>query len=100
MNRFSGKGQGTTGSTFRTLYSKFIEVVSEAAGFMLAALHPIGLEKQFSWGCSSVGRAPDLHSGGRRFDPDQLHQLYPVTKPKKTKAYLSGPVAQLSRAHR
>jgi hypothetical protein len=24
-------------------------------------------------GCSSVGRAPDLHSGGRRFDPDQLH---------------------------
>ena len=26
-------------------------------------------------GCSSVGRAPDLHSGGRRFDPDQLHQL-------------------------
>src|SRR5882762_8385659 len=28
-----------------------------------------------SGGCSSVGRAPDLHSGGRRFDPDQLHQL-------------------------
>ncbi len=26
-------------------------------------------------GCSSAGRAPDLHSGGRRFDPDQLHQL-------------------------
>ena len=26
-------------------------------------------------GCSSVGRAPDLHSGGRRFDPDQLHQV-------------------------
>ena len=26
-------------------------------------------------GCSSVGRAPDLHSGGRRFDPDQLHQM-------------------------
>ena len=25
-------------------------------------------------GCSSAGRAPDLHSGGRRFDPDQLHQ--------------------------
>ena len=30
-------------------------------------------------GCSSVGRAPDLHSGGRRFDPDQLHQLSAVT---------------------
>jgi hypothetical protein len=26
-------------------------------------------------GCSSAGRAPDLHSGGRRFDPDQLHQV-------------------------
>ena len=38
-------------------------------------------------GCSSVGRAPDLHSGGRRFDPDQLHQLR------------LGPVAQLARAH-
>jgi hypothetical protein len=29
----------------------------------------------FPRGCSSVGRAPDLHSGGRRFDPDQLHHL-------------------------
>ena len=27
-------------------------------------------------GCSSAGRAPDLHSGGRRFDPDQLHQCW------------------------
>jgi hypothetical protein len=35
-------------------------------------------------GCSSAGRAPDLHSGGRRFDPDQLHQF--------------GPVAQVARA--
>ena len=26
------------------------------------------------WGRSSVGRAPDLHSGGRRFDPVRLHQ--------------------------
>ena len=26
-------------------------------------------------GCSSVGRAPVLQAGGRRFDPDQLHQL-------------------------
>ena len=41
---------------------------------------PIGLEKISLRGCglrgcSSVGRAPDLHSGGRRFDPDQLHQF-------------------------
>ena len=26
-----------------------------------------------NWGISSAGRAPDLHSGGRRFDPDILH---------------------------
>ena len=26
------------------------------------------------WGCSSVGRAPDLQAGGRQFEPDQLHQ--------------------------
>ncbi len=24
-------------------------------------------------GCSSIGRAPALQAGGRRFDPDQLH---------------------------
>ena len=26
-------------------------------------------------GCSSVGRAPPLQGGSRRFEPDQLHQL-------------------------
>ena len=26
------------------------------------------------WGYSSAGRAPDLHSGGQRFDPAILHQ--------------------------
>ena len=26
------------------------------------------------WGCSSVGRAPALHAGGRRFDSGHLHQ--------------------------
>ncbi len=25
------------------------------------------------WGLSSAGRAPDLHSGGQRFDPARLH---------------------------
>ena len=25
------------------------------------------------WGHSSVGRAPALQAGGRRFDPDRLH---------------------------
>jgi hypothetical protein len=27
------------------------------------------------WGHSSAGRAPDLHSGGRRFDPVWLHHF-------------------------
>jgi hypothetical protein len=35
-----------------------------------------GLDSNFFRGCSSAGRAPDLHSGGRRFDPDQLHQAF------------------------
>jgi hypothetical protein len=26
-------------------------------------------------GCSSIGRAPALQAGGRRFDPVQLHHL-------------------------
>ena len=26
------------------------------------------------WGCSSVGRTPPLHGGGRRFESCQLHQ--------------------------
>ena len=28
-----------------------------------------------TWGFSSVGRAPALHAGGHRFDPDKLHHL-------------------------
>ena len=28
------------------------------------------------WGLSSAGRAPDLHSGGQRFDPARLHQTF------------------------
>ena len=27
------------------------------------------------WGFSSAGRAPALHAGGHRFDPDKLHQI-------------------------
>ena len=29
------------------------------------------------WGCSSVGRAPALQAGCRRFDSDQLHSDFP-----------------------
>ena len=31
---------------------------------------------QQSRGISSAGRAPDLHSGGQRFDPAILHHFY------------------------
>lgn len=27
------------------------------------------------WGCSSIGRAPALHAGGRRFESGRLHPL-------------------------
>ena len=77
---------------------KFIEVVRVVVGLVSTALHPIGLDlnsghrgvgqlipvcrvegrSRWSRGCSSAGRAPDLHSGGRRFDPDQLHQFEPL----------------------
>ena len=72
-------------------------------GLMPAALHPIGLDlidcavRKWSRGCSSAGRAPDLHSGGRRFDPDQLHQLIPGRRQQG--ALGQGPVAQVVRAH-
>ena len=39
-------------------------------------------------GYSSAGRAPALQAGGRRFDPDYLHQKR-----------INGPVAQLARAY-
>lgn len=32
-----------------------------------------------NWGCSSVGRAPDLHSGGLGFNSPQLHIFYIIT---------------------
>ena len=32
-------------------------------------------------GCSSVGRAPALQAGGRRFDPVQLHQGWKALAP-------------------
>lgn len=44
---------------------------------LFAGSNPVSAAK-VSWGCSSVDRAPDLHSGGRRFESDQLHQIYAV----------------------
>src|SRR4029077_5031018 len=36
------------------------------------AMTDVGLRLK-PWGCSSVGRAPALQAGGRRFDSDHLH---------------------------
>jgi hypothetical protein len=81
---------------------------------MSTALHPIGLDLDFlpekrlvltyveraltgrvvsatPRGCSSAGRAPDLHSGGRRFDPDQLHQFpAPDTRKRQGEQFVPG----------
>src|SRR6266699_1980091 len=35
--------------------------------------------KVLSRGCSSAGRAPALQAGGRRFEPDQLHQSHAIS---------------------
>ena len=32
-------------------------------------------QRRNCWGLSSAGRAPDLHSGGQRFDPARLHHF-------------------------
>ncbi len=54
------------------------------------------------WGHSSVGRAPDLHSGGRRFDPVWLHHSSKICGPDGTDEsppfFHYGPIAQLVRA--
>ena len=36
------------------------------------------------WGLSSAGRAPDLHSGGHRFDPGRLHHVLRRALPVKS----------------
>ncbi len=41
-------------------------------------------------GLSSVGRAPDLHSGGQRFDPARLHQPRHIAKDEMTVAKVVG----------
>ena len=46
----------------------------------MVRIHPdppvsaVGEGRRSERGCSSVGRAPALQAGGRRFDPVQLHQ--------------------------
>ena len=40
-------------------------------------------QKDKSRGHSSAGRAPALHAGGRRFDPDWLHHYPPLNQETK-----------------
>jgi hypothetical protein len=37
------------------------------------------IPRQMTGGISSVGSAPDLHSGGQRFEPAILHEFYILT---------------------
>ena len=71
-----------------SLCSEVIRLVDGAMLVMAPAFNSASRKFHYFRGCSSAGRAPDLHSGGRRFDPDQLHQFRSA-----------GPVAQLVRAH-
>ena len=44
----------------------------------LRRMQPRSTLSQARWGCSSAGRAPESHSGGRRFDPVHLHKSISV----------------------
>ena len=61
------------------------ESAAEESLFNLEGAGDEDCEKKIARGYSSAGRAPALQAGGRRFDPDYLHQ--------------NGPVAQLARAY-
>ena len=37
------------------------------------------LKQRGHWGISTVGSAPDLHSGGQRFEPAILHEFFILT---------------------
>ena len=43
--------------------------------FNLEGTVPQEQKNEIAWGYSSAGRAPALQAGGRRFDPDYLHQI-------------------------
>ena len=64
------------------------ESAAEESLFNLEGAGDEDCEKKIAWGYSSAGRAPALQAGGRRFDPDYLHQKR-----------INGPVAQLARAY-
>ena len=49
----------------------------EVTLFNLEGIHRKGGTWNRTWGISSAGRAPDLHSGGQRFDPVILHHKGP-----------------------
>ena len=54
------------------------QLPASAAAFrsaeLLACRYDAFRRRRSCWGLSSAGRAPDLHSGGQRFDPARLHQ--------------------------
>lgn len=50
---------------------------------LMSFLQTIKKKEAFVWGHSSAGRASDLHSEGRRFDPCCLHQFSNVSNFKR-----------------
>ena len=57
---------------------------------MLIPALPLAAVLPKMWGCSSVGRAPESHSGGHRFDPVQLHQNGNMQRDRKVALFVGG----------
>ena len=55
--------------------SGLIEVPSGLIAMIKRSVVRLIGDDAIRWGCSSAGRAPALQAGGRRFDPDHLHQV-------------------------
>ena len=52
------------------------KIVLPLAVDMSIIVKPRKRQEQFGWDFSSVGRAPALQAGGRRFEPDKFHQAH------------------------
>ena len=114
---------GRPGQTFGAQTRKRLQQRAEHDARSLFNLEGIRTLKMV-WGYSSAGRAPALQAGGRRFDPDYLHQkplvlrgkpakrlprkrrhdgvseLWRVRRSKRYEVHVDdGPVAQLARAY-
>ena len=64
------KNRSSKASVVESVYTRDLKSLASACGFESHHSH-----QQQIWGVSSIGRAPVLQAGGRRFDPVTLHQI-------------------------